>query len=305
MASNESVRSDFEGRFTFTNVPPGRYRLLLTATAGGTQPSTRLRAATDITVADDDLDNLVCRAKLATLTGRVVFLGTPPSAGSGSVQIHLSPAVPGPLSTGARPATPDESGRFEFADIAPGEYRFGTSSVDWFVEAATIASQDVLDQPLTITPSEHVTGVLVTLTNRRAQLAGIVVDNQGEPVPALVVVYPTDERLLDGTVETDVCGASTAGRKVHGHRPDRRHLSRGQHARLRPRQLGRPGIPPAPGTRINPTHHRRCRKENAKPAPAEVRTDERATGKEGDRAGTRGPTFRVACQPKLTLCWQA
>jgi CBS domain-containing protein len=55
--------------------------------------------------------------------------------------------------------------------------------------------RDVTFDPVTITPGQTVTDVLVTLTDRRASLAGTVVDEAGRPASrAAVLVYAKDPR---------------------------------------------------------------------------------------------------------------
>lgn len=201
--SPDSVRHDIDGRFTFTNVTPGRYRLLLRGAAGGTQPDGRLRADADVTVGGDDIDNVVLQLQRgATVTGQVVFQGTASRAAAllARTQIRIDPAVPNSLSmySATSPATPDETGRFALSNVFPGQYRISAGTSDatgWFMDAATLYGQDILDQPLTVKPNESVTGVVVTLTNQRAELAGTIVNEQGEPAPEYyILVYTTDER---------------------------------------------------------------------------------------------------------------
>jgi hypothetical protein len=199
----EGARPNLEGRFRFTNVPPGRYRLVLRGTAGELLPNLRVGADADVVVADEDISNIVLDLQpAATVEGKVVFSGTsrPPSAIVARVQVRLDPAVPGPLSMYQGPviATPDPTGRFVLADVFPGDYRVSAifrEDTGWFVDSSTLAGRDVLDQSLEVKANQSVTGVVVTLTDQRAELSGTIVTEKGEPAPEyLILVYPADQR---------------------------------------------------------------------------------------------------------------
>ena len=55
----ENARADAEGRFRFTNVTPGRYRLILGGTADESSTNVRLGATADVVVAGEDVSNVV------------------------------------------------------------------------------------------------------------------------------------------------------------------------------------------------------------------------------------------------------
>jgi len=69
----------------------------------------------------------------------------------------------------------------------------------WFLESSTLAGQDVLNEPLTIKPNDDLTGIVVTLTNERAELTGTILNDLGEPAPEyFILVYSTDEQYWTG-----------------------------------------------------------------------------------------------------------
>ena len=84
------------------------------------------------------------------------------------------------------------------ANVFPGDYRISASfreETGWFVDSATLAGRDVLDQSLEVKANQNVTGVVVTLTDERAELSGTIVTDSGEPAPEYsILVYPADQR---------------------------------------------------------------------------------------------------------------
>ena len=63
------------------------------------------------------------------------------------------------------------------------------------MDSATLSGRDVLDQSLEVKANQNVTGVVVTLTDERAELSGTIVTDSGEPAPEYsILVYPSDPR---------------------------------------------------------------------------------------------------------------
>jgi hypothetical protein len=201
---SDSARPDSGGRFTFSNVAPGRYALVLRGTPDGSSPDVRLSAEAEVVVAGEDISHVVLNLQRgATVQGQVVFNGTPPPglAIFPQMQVRIEPAVPGAIDRGLRGgtgATSDASGRFVLPNIPPGEYRmsaFMREPAGWFVESATIAGQDVVEQPFALKANQTVTSAIVTLTDQRAELTGTITTDKGEPAfEYLILVYSTDER---------------------------------------------------------------------------------------------------------------
>ena len=75
----DSARLDIDGRFLFTDVTPGRYRIVARGAGGGTPGAARIYATTEVVVGAEDIGNLVLQFQRgATLAGQVIFRGTSP-----------------------------------------------------------------------------------------------------------------------------------------------------------------------------------------------------------------------------------
>ena len=200
-----AVRVPPSRRFLFRDVPPGRYALVMTVHGRVRGPAPpRVPAAMPIVVADADLRGLELTVpKPASVAGRLVLRGrtTPPADGLTQVTMRLTSIEHDALHRHGAwyVVQADGDGRFTFPEVRPGSYqitgnlREPTSS--WFLDTVSVAGRDVTFDPVDIKAGQTLTDVVVTLTDRRASLAGTVVDEAGRPAArAAVFVYAKDPR---------------------------------------------------------------------------------------------------------------
>ncbi len=200
------VRVPPSRRFLFRDVPPGRYALVMTVQGRvqGVRRRSRVLAGMPIVVGDADLRGLELTVpKPASVAGRLVLRDrtTPPAGGLTQVTMRLTSIEHDALNRrGAGYAVQvDGDGRFTFPEVRPGSYQITGSvrepTTSWFLDTVSVAGRDVTFDPVDITAGQIVTDVFVTLTDRRASLAGTVVDEAGRPAArAAVFVYAKDPR---------------------------------------------------------------------------------------------------------------
>ena len=207
-----AVRVSPSRRFLFRDVPPGRYALVMTvqgrvmgSATSRTGPATsRVLAGMPIVVADGDLRGLdLTVPKPASVAGRLVLRGrtTPPADAPTQVTMRLTSIEHDALHRqgAGYVVQADGDGRFTFPEVRPGSYQitggFREPTTSWFLDRASVAGRDVTFDPVDITAGQTLTDVFVTLTDRRASLAGTVVDLAGRPAArATVLVYAKDPR---------------------------------------------------------------------------------------------------------------
>jgi hypothetical protein len=228
-----------DGTFRFTQVTPGDYRLVARAPIGdlqrsGSNPSGEIRAGfvdstlwamTDLHVGDANVSGLALTlAPPLTLSGHVVFDGdSEPPKNLGEIYISLFPpevldAAPGSsvqtiVSTRPTPVRPDRT--FALDNLVPGRYRFSTAGnalqgSPWWPRSAVLGGRDLLDGLFEITADMNLSGLVVTITDKRTELSGTLQTAGGAPASDVFVIAYSADRAHWGP----------AARRVQAVRPD-------------------------------------------------------------------------------------
>jgi hypothetical protein len=191
--------------FSIAGVAPGEYTIV--ARSGGTQRGAPppdpagpgpLWNVTDISVDGNDRSDLVLRLLPGLrLSGTIVFERTAETPPSDLSTLEISFTASGTnLGTASSPrAIVDRSGAFRFAGIPPGTYALTTMPPGgWVLKSAVLNGRDLADAPLDVRASGETTeGLVMTFTDRSAEIAGQLIDAGGRPVTRYaIVVFATD-----------------------------------------------------------------------------------------------------------------
>jgi hypothetical protein len=208
-----------DGRFVYTNVPPGRVRIVVRAreylfgaelvTAGAApvipvtvqlQPGARLRGRV-LVDASGERERLDSSRIAVGLTP----VDAPPSLG----------AVIGNAFVGQMKLSVNGDGTFEFQHLGSGRYRLSAAAASnkdsaWWLRTATLPGRgDVLDA-LDLALGDEVSDLVLTMTDRPSSLAGRLQTAAGQPAADYhIVVFPADASLW-----------SRQSRHVRAARPD-------------------------------------------------------------------------------------
>jgi hypothetical protein len=215
------ARSGGDGAFSIGNLAPGAYSILARSMSGrGAGPAASpagLWATADISVNGEDVSNLTLVLQPGlTLTGRIVFRddsGIPPAdrdANPFLVSLSQTRDGSGPPFSPSAQVKPD--GTFAISGIIPGRYRLtgsgrikggGAADAGWVLHSATLDGldgRDISDLPLEI-GGGNMSGAVVTMSRRLAEISGTLLDAAGRPTPDyFVVAFSTNrEHWLEGS----------------------------------------------------------------------------------------------------------
>jgi hypothetical protein len=205
-----------DGTFRIANVPPGRYRVSARSLGAPGSPTTSISAGgavpppgagggpvlwaeTDIQVTGADLGGVTLTLQSAPrLSGRIVSAAASPKPPAASaVRVQLEPvSLPGEPSNGLTAplaAQARADGTFEFSAVIPGAYRMTASgAAGWWPRSAELASRDLLDE-LVIVRGDSLTGVTLTMSDKRPSVSGTLSTPAGRPASGyFLVAFPAD-----------------------------------------------------------------------------------------------------------------
>jgi hypothetical protein len=135
----------------------------------------------------------------ATVSGRVVFASRPTPLLASRFTFFLASVFIG-MHYGVREVVDEiSSPAFKYRGVPPGQYvvTINRESLPpgWRMQSEMVDGRDALDFPFEITADEH-RDVLITLSDQRTDLSGIVTNAKGAPgVDYTVVVFAADDRF--------------------------------------------------------------------------------------------------------------
>jgi len=224
-APGGTSRTDKDGNFTLSSIAPGEYSIQVQsmaaimsaatqamammggdapANAPAPQPAEREFATATVTVAGEDITNLVITGtRGAKATGRLVFEGGPPPDAITSIRLIAAPTdfetMPASASVfGA--SSVKETGAFEIDSLVGGRtLRILNLPKGWYFKQVTREGNDVTDKGYDFKPGADVEGFEIVLTTKTQVLTGSVSGTKGESVKEYTVaVFPEDPQRWTG-----------------------------------------------------------------------------------------------------------
>jgi hypothetical protein len=163
-AQGATASWDAEGRFTFTNLRPGRYRLALTGPRNAVLPAIlsqtvdgaeRLNVGVDVKPGAPVGVDVVVSGSPLQLAGRLRAAGGQPVRNTFVVLFAREADAWMPPAVRVFATQPDQNGQFRFPDVPPGEYWAApitdAEPNEWF-DPALLKKLATGAQPLTVSP---------------------------------------------------------------------------------------------------------------------------------------------------------
>ena len=234
-SSIQTKLPDTAGAFSFSNVPPGRYRVISRINTGRSDQA----GAVPIQMSEESHRVLMSRTTPSVPSGdflyahadvdvrggdrpNVTLVFQPGGVISGQLRVNAGTAKPLDVSRVRLSVQPDPSptspvprgaliadaisavrpdGTFELRGIGPGRFRLTVAeiadgNVRWHAQSARLGDRDLLDEWIEFGPGLSLPDVVVTLTDRRSGVDGLLQSASGQPSSSVsVIVLPANREL--------------------------------------------------------------------------------------------------------------
>lgn len=190
-----------DGTFMVPDVMPGEYTIQVrppsgAPPAGGVPLPVPEYARVPVIVDGEDITGIaVTTQKGATLRGQLLFdTGIPPANTEPNV-LRVATYYTGsvqPISTGT--PTMHDDWTFEITGVvATGLLRLASTTTGWSTKSVVIEGKDVTETPMDFDPGREYKDIEVTLTQKRAEVNGTVVDAQNRATNEYVAILFPEE----------------------------------------------------------------------------------------------------------------
>jgi hypothetical protein len=226
-------RSQADGTFSVTNVPPGRY-VAVARSGGGREGGAPKTGMQSIVVNGQNLGGVTLALQPpSTLSGNITVesSGTPAPADYSGFRIDVADVTPLPFGGGGGPGggrggplaggggRAEKNGSFQIGNLLPGRHyirlagapqaggqaqgrggqgRGGAAPTEapaqWTLKSVMLNGQDVTDQAVDLKPGQNVDNVTIVLSDRSTEISGTVRDNKNAPMAALTVIAFTADQ---------------------------------------------------------------------------------------------------------------
>jgi hypothetical protein len=199
---SRSTVSDGEGSFSCNGLLPGQYTVIASTPFSPNEDGTEPEISSPIAVSvEQDVHGLTLPLRRGSKArGRVVFEvdGEKP-AGIVRVLAMAPPESRGNYSrsvAGSSEAVVKDDGTFQLSRLFGAQlFRIGEAPPGIRIKSVMWRGNDITDVPTEVGDVADPPNLVITVTNRGAQLAGRVVDAKGEPVPdGIVMLFAADEK---------------------------------------------------------------------------------------------------------------
>lgn len=206
-----TIRSGPDGEYAIGAVPPGRYLVQASAYPSGDS------AAVEVTINGVDVHVPISLMPALTVPARIVFDGATPPPSVEAVRLILW-RRPQPI-FGGHGLEYQSEGRVQLTRVPHGTYTLrlnGRAPAGWILRSAMLNGVDVSDVPFELRPGVPAGEVVITLTDRPAEVSGTLQTSTGEPAPGyvLLVFSANKSYWVPGTRRTQLVRPDASGRFV-------------------------------------------------------------------------------------------